>query len=276
MNRLGILCLVSLGLLGCNDDSRYFCITEGPVSERGCFLCSDDDCELQRPPTRQACADTVDCALGEVCTDLGCTDTCEEPLECAIGSTCLDGLCRGPTEPEPAPVSTDEPPLPDPDPMPAPGACQFNFECGDGRVCVDGECLFTCIDAPCPGTQQCRDGACRPCMADECLTNCADDSQCEDHEYCAGFQCLPDTRPEMFCPANECQPGRVCRNGQCRTPCESNDECARIDATIRFCEPVGGENLCVRSIEVLAECQLSIDCGLGDECVDGACAPTSP
>jgi hypothetical protein len=28
----------------------------------------------------------------------------------------------------------------------------------------------------------------------------------------------------------------------------------------------------VRSSEVIAECQLNIDCGLGEECVDGACA----
>jgi hypothetical protein len=67
----------------------------------------------------------------------------------------------------------------------------------------------------------------------------------------------------------------VCRRGQCRTPCDTDDQCARIDATIRFCAPVEGENLCVRSIEVLAECQLNIDCGLGDECVDGTCVEAS-
>ena len=52
-------------------------------------------------------------------------------------------------------------------------------------------------------------------------------------------------------------------------------QCARIDATIRFCAPVEEQNLCVRSSEVLAECQLNIDCGLGEECVDGACAVSS-
>jgi hypothetical protein len=31
----------------------------------------------------------------------------------------------------------------------------------------------------------------------------------------------------------------------------------------------------VRSSEVLAECQLNIDCGLGEECVDGSCAASS-
>jgi hypothetical protein len=31
----------------------------------------------------------------------------------------------------------------------------------------------------------------------------------------------------------------------------------------------------VRSSEVLAECQLNIDCGLGEECVDGSCVASS-
>ena len=211
MNRLGFLCIAFLflfpGLLGCNNDSRYFCIADGPISDRGCFICRGDDCEEQPPPTRPVCMDDVDCAVSELCTDLGCVRECTEAFDCAIGTTCLDGLCLNPTEP---------------------------------------------------------------------LTNCSDDTQCADYEYCSGFQCIPDTRPETFCPENECQPGRVCRRGQCRTPCETDDECARIDATIRFCAPVEGENLCVRSIEVLAECQLNIDCGLGDECVDGSCASASP
>lgn len=272
MNRLGILCLLSLGVVGCSNDTRYFCIAEGPIEDRGCFLCEDEACEPQTPVPRQPCTSEADCAVGEVCTDLGCTATCTEPLECAFGTTCLDGLCRNPLEPDPTVIGD---PGTDPDPDPPAPQCQFNFECGDGRICIDGQCLFTCLDMPCPGTQQCRDGACRPCMDESCLTNCSDDMDCEAHEYCAGFQCVPDTRPETFCPENPCQPGRVCRNGQCRTPCETNDECARIDATIRFCEPVGSEKLCVRSIEVLAECQLSIDCGLGDECVDGGCVTTS-
>ncbi|MEM9729989.1 MAG: hypothetical protein AAF997_15520 [Myxococcota bacterium] len=273
MNRLGILCLASFGLFGCSSDSRYFCVDEGPIAERGCFLCEDDDCDAQPPPERQACMTAGDCAVGELCTDVGCTATCQELLDCAFGTTCLEGLCRNPLEPEPVLVGDDDPGTPNPDPPAA--QCQFNFECGNGRVCVDGSCLFTCIDMACPGTQQCRDGACRPCLDDECLTNCSDDTQCEDHEYCSDFQCIPDTRPETFCPENACQEGRVCRNGQCRTPCETNDECGRIDATIRFCELVGDETLCVRSVEVLAECQLSIDCGLGDECVDGGCVTTS-
>ncbi|MGB5813485.1 MAG: hypothetical protein WBG86_23315 [Polyangiales bacterium] len=274
MTRFAILCVAALGLLGCDDDTLYFCTADGPPADRGCFLCRGDDCQPQAPPTRSICMDAVDCAVGEVCTNLGCTRECTEEFDCGIGTTCIDNLCRNPIEPTPV-IVTSEDPAPSPAPDPPTGQCQFNFECGDSRVCVDGQCLFTCIDEPCPGTQQCRDGACRPCMDQTCLTNCSDDVECEAHEYCSDFQCMPDTRPQTFCPENDCQPGRVCRNGQCRTPCDTNDECARIDATIRFCASVGSENLCVRSVEVLAECQLNIDCGLGDECADGACVTTS-
>ena len=284
MNRIGIPWMASLSLLaslsGCQDDTEYFCVVEGSAEERGCFICRDDDCVEQPGPNRPICEASVDCAVGERCTDLGCVQECRSPDDCPLGTTCLSGLCLNPREPRPPDDPDPAPnPSPDPDPGPGPGpgidACQFNFECAESRICIDGQCLATCLDRPCPENQDCRDGACRPCLDDACLTNCADDTDCAEGEYCSGFQCLPDTRPSTFCPENDCQPGRVCRRGQCRTPCETDDQCARIDATIRFCASVQGENLCVRSSEVLAECQLNIDCGLGDECVDGACVAMS-
>ena len=266
MKRFGIFFIALLGVAGCRDDQSYVCISDGPPSERGCFFCEGDECKPQPPPARTICLAEADCAVDEVCTTIGCVAQCNEEFECPIGTTCAtSGLCLNPLEEEPA---TQEPP-------PAPFSCQFNFECGEGRICIDGDCLFTCLDSPCPDTQQCVAGACRPCTEETCLTNCSEDAECEDFEYCSAFQCVPDTRPLAFCPENDCQPGRVCVRGQCRTPCETDEQCARIDATIRFCAPVEEMNLCVRSSEVLAECQLNIDCGLGEECVDGACASTS-
>ena len=281
MKRFGLVLITLFGIAGCNDDSRYVCISDGPLSERGCFLCEDDECDRLPPPTRTMCLVGDDCAVDEVCTTIGCVASCASEAECPIGTTCDSrGLCLNPVEedPEVRGPAPDPNPSPDPDPTPDPGSfqCQFNFECGGDRICIDGECLLTCIDAPCPGTQQCAAGACRPCTEDVCLTNCVDDTECEEHEYCSNFQCRPDTRPVAFCPENECQPDRVCVRGQCRTPCETDDECARIDAAIRFCAPVDDMNLCVRSSEVLAECQLNIDCGLGEECVDGGCSSIAP
>lgn len=273
MKRFGLLLLTFFGIAACNDDARYVCISDGPQSDRGCFLCEGDECDPQPAPPRTACLRGDDCEGNEVCTTIGCVAECEVAEECPLGTTCnTNGLCLNPLEGDPDASEPDPGPS---DPDPEPFSCQFNFECANGRICIDGECLLTCIDGPCPDTQQCVAGACRPCLEDECLTNCSGDAECADHEYCSDFQCVPDTRPMQFCPENDCQPGRVCVRGQCRTPCETDDECARIDATIRFCAPVDEMSLCVRSSEVLAECQLNIDCGLGEECVDGACASSA-
>ena len=270
MKRFGILFIALFGVAGCNDDSRYVCISDGPLSDRGCFICRGDECAPQPPPERTLCLAEDDCAVGEICTTMGCAAECEDAYECPVGTTCSEsGLCLNPLEEEPSEQEPEQ------EPEPQALRCQFNFECGDSRICIDGECLSTCLDGPCPGTQQCVAGACRPCTEETCLTSCTQDSECAEQEYCSSFQCIPDTRPEQFCPENECQPGRVCVRGQCRTPCDTDDQCARIDATIRFCAPVEEMNLCVRSSEVLAECQLNIDCGLGEECVDGACSPSS-
>lgn len=264
MRRFGFFFIALLAAAGCNNDSRYVCISDGPLDERGCFVCEGDECEPQPAPTRTTCLAETDCAMGEICTTIGCVAECQDAHECPLGTTCAqNGLCLNPLEDDPEPQE------------PAPFRCQFNFECGDSRICIDGECLLTCVDSPCPETQQCVAGACRPCTDESCLTSCDGDSDCADGEYCSSFHCVPDTRPVQFCPENDCQQGRLCIRGQCRTPCETDEQCARIDATIRFCEPVEGQNLCVRSSEVLAECQLNIDCGLGEECVDGACSPSA-
>ena len=274
MERLGTLLLALCAVAGCTEDDRYFCISDGPVSERGCFLCRDDECVSQPPPDRGMCLEESDCAVQEVCTNIGCVAQCDEDLDCPLGTECTrSGLCLNPLEEEPTRRPSPSPtPQPGPEPTPAPFSCQFNFECSDDRICIDGECLFTCLDEPCPETQQCMAGACRPCMEDVCLSNCSTDDDCSELEYCSNFQCVADTRPEQFCPENECQPGRVCVRGQCRTPCETDEQCAQIDGSIRFCAPVGDMDLCVRSSEVLAECLLNIDCAFGEECRDGSCA----
>ena len=270
MKRFGIFLITVLGLAGCNEDASYFCVSNGPLNERGCFLCRGDECNAQPPPERSVCLAEVDCAVEEACTTIGCVARCEDGFDCPVGTACASsGLCLNPLEETP---EEREPSPEEPQPEPAPFSCQFNFECGDSKICIDGDCLQTCLDAPCPDAQQCVAGACRPCTTDSCLSSCVDDSECSELEYCSGFQCIPDTRPEQFCPDTPCQPGRVCLRGQCRTPCETDDQCARTEAAIRFCAVVEDMKLCVRSSEVLAECQLNIDCGLGEECVDGSCA----
>ena len=102
MKRFGILIIALFGVAGCDRDSRYFCIADGPLSERGCFLCRGDECDPQPAPQRGLCATDVDCAVGEVCTTLGCVAECNEEYDCPIGTTCADsGHCVNPLEDQP-------------------------------------------------------------------------------------------------------------------------------------------------------------------------------
>ncbi|MGB8331152.1 MAG: hypothetical protein WCE62_13600 [Polyangiales bacterium] len=52
------------------------CIADGPLSERGCFLCRGDECDPQPVPTRDSCLGGTDCAVREICATLGCVGEC--------------------------------------------------------------------------------------------------------------------------------------------------------------------------------------------------------
>ena len=149
MNRFGTLLIAMCAVVGCVDDERYFCVSDGPLSERGCFLCRDDECVRQPAPERAMCLEETDCAVLEVCTSIGCVPQCDEDLDCPLGTACAStGLCLNPLEDEPtrrSPPTNTPTPQPEPDPVPA---CQFNFECDDGRIYIKGDCRFTSLDSP--------------------------------------------------------------------------------------------------------------------------------
>ena len=63
MKRFGILFITLIGIAGCNDDSRYVCISDGPLSDRGCFICRGDECDPQPAPERAMCIGESDCCL---------------------------------------------------------------------------------------------------------------------------------------------------------------------------------------------------------------------
>lgn len=48
---------------------------------------------------KQACIDTVECAMGDVCDNRACKHACAADDDCAdVGGTCLDGFCARPVE----------------------------------------------------------------------------------------------------------------------------------------------------------------------------------
>ncbi len=217
--------------LGCTSKNAYFCVVEGAADELGCFSCKGSSCKDVLPPPRPACEGDFECTGLKVCTTLGCTKICSDDSTCARGTVCSDGLCLGPNEARPDLKFV---------------SCVQNGDCPrDDLICIDAVC-----EADSPSNPR-----------------CTNDDQCADDEYCANERCTFDDRPQHFCPNTPCADGHICRNGQCRTPCDSDDECARIDASIRFCR----DNLCVRSSEILSNCELDLDCNNGERCVDGSC-----
>ncbi len=320
--RAALLAFAALGLVassGCAQED-YYC------DARGCYRCDGVGCRLLDPPARPPCRGDFECAADTVCTDLGCAAECAADADCAEGTVCRTGLCVAPQEPDPEPtpgVCTRNADCVDvglecrdgvcvPGSVPACDAtrscaggavcvegacvapeatCQFNFECGAGRLCVNQQCVQGCTaDAGCPAGQTCdepsgacvavppatgecaADAACGTggvCLDSTCYDACTADAGCGAGRYCSAGICRIDTRPRPFCTGNaDCAPGRPCIGGVCRTPCDSSATCAMFDVQFSFC---GDAGYCLTSNEVTTDCRAAADCDAGEACIDGVC-----
>jgi Cys-rich repeat protein len=320
--RAALLALAAFGVTvsaGCAQED-YYC------DASGCFRCDGVGCRLLDPPARPPCRGDFECSEGTVCTALGCTAECAADADCVEGTVCRDGLCAAPQEPEPEPtpgtctrnadcpasglecrdgvcVEAPVPACSDAAPcasgavcvegacVPVDETCQFNFECGAGRLCVNQQCVEGCAaDADCPRGQTCdeasavcvavppmtgactNDAACganRVCLDSVCVDACTTDAACGEGRYCSGGVCRIDTRPRPFCTSNsDCAPGRPCIGGVCRTPCTTSTMCAMFDVQFNFC---GAEGYCLTTNEVSSDCRAAADCGSGEACIDGVC-----
>ncbi len=209
-----------------------------------------------------------------VCDGLGCRsaspeenpDSCADTSACVEGSLCTAGICR-----------------------PDDSVCQFNYECGSGRVCADGRCTESCsVDGDCAGEQLCADGYCAAplvitgvceidddclggevCRASACVQGCGADADCDDGDFCDAGACRLDDRPlpPVCAEDTDCREGRACREGVCRTPCADDLDCQLVDVHFRYCIA----DLCVTENEVTTDCQTTSDCVGAELCVDGVC-----
>lgn len=172
-------------------------------------------------------------------------------------------------------------------PIDPPAECQFNSECGAGRVCRNAECVAQCdASNPCPEGQMCSTaGLCvdaPPVMCEEatesvdceggncidnvCFDTCTMDEECGEGRYCLSGACVIDHRPRPTC-TSDSQCEYACVDGVCRTPCESLDDCARRDVQFGFCL----NGYCATSNEVTSDCARQADCGSNQDCIDGIC-----
>lgn|GEM_PF-632827 len=227
------------------------------------LICRESECVA-------GCRTTDDCSGADVCVDGMCVPTvtpdCSATAPCTGGLECVEGECRAPSD-----------------------TCQFNSECGAGRVCINQECTTECdVSRPCPTGASCNGaGYCQvdPRPIDVCVVNadcdagevcrdgacydaCTLDAECGAGRYCQEGRCRVDTRPRPTCgPTRNCASGSVCLNGTCRIPCSTAPECAAFDVQYNFCL----DSLCATTNEATSDCAAQVDCSGTDSCIDGIC-----
>jgi len=315
---------------GSSNDDRYYC------DNAGCYQCDAYGCSNVSPPAKQACTGASSCAAGSVCTATGCTTTCSDGVPCAKGEVCKDGLCAAPAvDPGTKKECTTKADCGDgkacvantceacggsagPCPCTAATAatdctsgqtcvagsctapvntCKFSSECGDGKICDDGQCLTGCGSTPCADGFTCTKGACQPttggsggtacmtdqqcsgdtpqCVAGSCAKACTGDAECGGGKFCDQGACVIDTRPQPNC-TDDSQCGgsgapRKCQDGFCKYTCtaaQGDAYCRTIDNRIGTCAK---DLVCRSAAEAAAQCVAQSDCAIGQDCVDNTC-----
>lgn len=210
-----------------NGDCRtgYYCedLTDACVMSPTCD--TDGDCtSAQHCDFRDTCVPDV---VG------GCRTT----ADCSGTDVCVEGFCRNATN-----DATNE-------------VCQFNYECGGGRFCINSTCV-----TPCTSNAACGSG--QSCTNNRCVTNpneCDTTRDCDGSEHCVEGRCLED-----------CQGSPTCSNAQ--DACNAEDDFCRPDWEPRgFCDGNEDCNTAAGSVCDLADHVCRVRCG---GCtVDADCRP---
>lgn len=218
----------------------------------------------------QVCETNADCGEpGALCVQLNydqatstgekvCGRTCEYNHECPAGFECINVSQEAGTPAQCLPVLGEfEKRTCNPSPE---LECVRATDCGVGESCVNNSCKAPREDAecssnnPCPSGQECRNFACVAADVPECTTR----SECPSGNLCIDGDCVEAAESCVF--NSECDGGR-CVDGQCRSTCSDNSECANGEqCRAGLCDPV--------------ECQRSADCAAGNICVDAQCFDT--
>ena len=268
--------VMASGCVGCSPDA--YC------DENGCYVCDAFGCRPADPSTDGVGGNTTTNVGGSgqggaTTTNVGgsgqgggepqCDPAvsvcpCGPANACEGDLSCIDGHCLA--------------------------GCNFDFECGPGKVCGDGECVPGC-DADSPGAvgYACVGGGCLPdpenpectspndcaglaCVDGFCAAPCASNADCPTGELCdaSSGTCFTDTSPTPLCgPSQQCPGlGQTCSaDGYCQYACTTLPQCKLIDNRFEGCDM----GVCKTGPELDPECTLTNPCPAGKSCVSNIC-----
>ena len=271
------------------DDCGAGELCSGGRCAPGCGLVGGPICQGNRicdeatglcPELSNDCRRAEDCDAGRVCDCLAGVDGCF-----IGGGTCIDACgprnpCdRGVCDPNGSGFCVN-----------APGVCQDDADCVEGRICEAGGCVESCLTRACPGTRVCdvQSGRCpqpEQCFSNDdcdapsrcdiatnaCVASCNGAAPCE-----GGLTCDDELLICRGClDVSDCPNDRWTCNGNtgvCDAPeaCVENVDCP--DAQV--CDVVTGE--CVEGCANDGECAGNQVCGVASICQenpDGCQAP---
>ncbi len=293
------------------DGDRAVCKNQGTCSSKGdCGpgdLCIAGSCLPQRDPCKGDdgcgqgayckngdCAASKKCAADKDCKALGAfvcdlRGTCvpgnpPKPKGCSVANACPGGICLN------AKCGTCA------GDCGGGKTCQFNSHCGDGRACLNGQCVNKCAKTTdCGSGQVCKGGVCAArtgvnctlakdcksgelCVNSQCVQNCTGNSKCDNAADTCGSPikqgsvlaraCHADHKPKLECKVSkDCGGSETCVNGVCRTVCTTAADCVGCNDGHR-CGPGG---FCMTTQEATPLCATNKDCKSGENCLNARC-----
>ena len=246
------------------------------------------------------CRHNSDCVYPANCI----RETCVQPEcdKCPPNHSCKElGFCERNPTPPPVNICTTSPEcpygLPCVEKQCKRVSCHYDNECGWGKFCSDGTCIYvdrctqssytqsclrgrtlndkSCrIDKDCTEGYSCEIDVCIPynvmcrsysdcteltkCINKRCQLNvCTKDIDCGDRRECVDKLCVP----RLICQANEdCPSGKKCKNSRCVDNCGpyNCDYGLKCNSKTDECEPSG-------------KCDEHHDCPSGYLCINAKC-----
>jgi len=171
------------------------------------------------------------------------------------------------------------------------GAIDNNATCAGGYVCVNAECVPTCVEGgeqyPCTADRYCKGGACivKACALQPCAATaiCQADGTCVDR--CSLVTCLPGATCTngicMDCYSKGCPTGQLCIARQCAVdPCAGKTcaagEFCSAGACVPSCANVtcGKDQVCSHGLCTKSACLQTCDFDSFCDASAGTCRPT--